>query len=240
MIRTRLRALFPRIGQKDVPKTPTSTTAAKTITTPVGTKEFKIQNPDSYSPHLNIISRTDAFDLIKQEAGEGKLFLDVGGRNGERRDLAEGYMYKVMDLEPGTEDGVCGDICHCPEIPDDAFDVVFSMNLLEHVADPWAAAAEMTRIARPGGLLIQLAPFAWRYHPFPEDFWRFSHTGLKLLFERTGLVSTLLSGYDIEMRRKDHRGGALPDFLDVPPVDQLGGWREHWHAIWVGRKVERK
>ena len=114
---------------------------------------------------------------------------------------------------------------------------MFSINLLEHVADPWAAAAEMTRIARPGGLLMHLAPFAWRYHPFPEDYWRFSHTGLKMLFERTGRVSTLLSGYDIQMRRKDQRCAALPDNLDVPPVDQLGGWREHWHAIWVGRKL---
>jgi SAM-dependent methyltransferase len=211
--------------------------AMQTIQIPLLTKDFSISNHGDYSPHLNVLDRKDVFALIRGEAGPGKTFLDVGGRDGERRTLAEGLVYRIMDLAPGIPDAIKGDICQCPDIADDSFDVVFSMNLLEHVADPWAAAAEMTRIACPGGLLMHLAPFAWRYHPYPEDYWRFSHTGLKMLFERTGRVSTLLSGYDIQMRRKDQRGGALPDNLDVPPVDQLGGWREHWHAIWVGRKL---
>lgn len=214
-------------------------TEIKLLQIPVKTKDYRIINAEGYSPHLNILEREDIFALIRGEAGPGKTFLDVGGRDGERRDLAEAFGYQILDLEPGTSDAIKGDICCCPEIPDDSYDVVFSMNLLEHVTDPWAAAAEMTRITRPGGLLMHLAPFAWRYHPFPEDYWRFSHSGLKLLFERTGNVSTLVSGYDIQMRRKDHRGGALPDNLDVPPVDQLGGWREHWHAIWVGRKTQK-
>lgn len=92
------------------------------------------------------------------------------------------------------------------------------MNLLEHVVDPWAAATEMVRIVRPGGLLVHLAPFAWRYHPFPEDHWRFSHSGLKLLFERAGHVETILSGYDIGSRRKNQRGGHSPTTLTCRPL----------------------
>ena len=214
-------------------------TPVKELTIPACAKEFSVLNSGEYSPHLNIVDREEAFTLIKTEAGDGKTFLDVGGRNGERHELAAGFIYQILDLDPASANSITGDICHCPHVPSDSYDIVFSMNLLEHVADPWAAAAEMIRIARPGGLLIHLAPFAWRYHPFPEDYWRFSHSGLKMLFERTGTVSTLLSGYDIKMRRKDHRGGGLPDRLDVPPVDQLGGWREHWHAIWAGRKAQR-
>ncbi len=209
----------------------------KLLQVPVKTKDYQVINTGSYSPHINILDRKDVFALIEVESRPGKTFLDVGGRDGERRELAKGFSYRILDLEPGTSGAIKGDICHCPEVDSNSFDVVFSMNLLEHVADPWAAAAEMVRVTRPGGLLMHFAPFAWRYHPFPEDYWRFSHTGLKMLFERTGRVSTQLSGYDIQMRRKDQRGGALPDNLDVPPVDQLGGWREHWHAVWVGRKL---
>lgn len=203
---------------------------------PKSWKDFHILNAGGFSPHIQLVSREAAFELIGREAREGRTFLDVGGREGERRHLASGFKYQILDLKPGSEEVIVGDICDCPQILDEAYDVVFSMNLLEHVADPWAAAKEMVRIARPNGLLVQLAPFAWRYHPYPEDYWRFSHSGLRLLFERTGRVATLLCGYDIQMRRKNHVGRTLPNNLDVPPIDQLGGWREHWHAVWVGRK----
>jgi SAM-dependent methyltransferase len=239
-----VRKLISFLGSTDEPvspdeKPPTAEPSVKILEVPAKTKDYRVNNAGEYSPHLNILDRKEIFELLLAEAGSGKTFLDVGGREGARRDLAQGFVYKILDLEPVADEAIRGDICHCPEIPDDTYDVVFSMNLLEHVADPWAAAAEMIRIARPGGLLMHLAPFAWRYHPFPEDYWRFSHSGLKMLFEHSGKVSTLVSGYDIQMRRKDHRGGALPDNLDVPPVDQLGGWREHWHAVWVGRKIAR-
>ncbi len=233
----KFRSFFRRTPPPERPASAAPT--EPTLTIPANAKAFRVQNEGAYSPHLNMIDREDAFALIRAEAGPGKSFLDVGGRKGERQTLADGFDYCILDLEPEGEATIAGDICGCPQVPSDSYDVVFSMNLLEHVADPWAAASEMVRIARPGGLLVHLAPFAWRYHPFPEDYWRFSHSGLKLLFERTGQVSTLLSGYDTRARRKDQRGGTLPDQLDVPPVDQLGGWREHWHAMWVGRKNGR-
>ncbi|MCQ9378577.1 bifunctional 2-polyprenyl-6-hydroxyphenol methylase/3-demethylubiquinol 3-O-methyltransferase UbiG [Methyloversatilis sp. XJ19-49] len=209
------------------------------LVVPRSAKDFKVLNEGAYSPHVDMVGRDAAFRFIREAAAPGKSFLDVGGRKGERRALAEGYEYRVMDIDPGWSDAIVGDICSCAHVSTDSFDIVFSMNLLEHVADPWAAASEMVRIARPGGLVVQIVPFSWRYHPFPEDYWRFSHSGLRLLFEKTGTVETLLSGYDAEMRRKDQRGGSLPDNLDVPPIDELGGWREHWHALWVGRKIGR-
>ena len=125
-----------------------------------------------------------------------------------------------------------------PQVDSDSFDIVFSMNLLEHVESPWSAAKEMVRIVKPGGMLIQIVPFSWRYHPHPVDHWRFSHTGLQRLFVSTGQVETIESGYDITMRRKDHRG-EFDDKSDAPPVDDLGGWREHWHSVWVGTKKHK-
>ena len=38
-------------------------------------------------------------------------------------------------------------------LPDDTFDLVWCRYLLEHVADPVAAAREMLRVARPGGVI---------------------------------------------------------------------------------------
>lgn len=37
---------------------------------------------------------------------------------------------------------------------DGTFDVVYSSNVLEHVARPWAMADDMVRVVRPGGTII--------------------------------------------------------------------------------------
>jgi SAM-dependent methyltransferase len=60
---------------------------------------------------------------------------------------------------------------HIP-FPDAAFDVVFSHEVLEHVADDRACVAEMVRVARPGGRIVIFVPN--RCYPFETHgiFWR--------------------------------------------------------------------
>src|SRR5690606_30971772 len=48
--------------------------------------------------------------------------------------------------------------------PDDAFDLVLSHEVLEHVADDGLAAREIARVLRPGGRAIIFAPN--RLYPF--------------------------------------------------------------------------
>jgi len=56
--------------------------------------------------------------------------------------------------------------------PDAAFDVVFSHEVLEHVADDRACVAEMVRVVRPGGRIVIFVPN--RRYPFETHgiFWR--------------------------------------------------------------------
>ncbi|NIU60939.1 MAG: methyltransferase domain-containing protein, partial [Pseudomonas stutzeri] len=48
--------------------------------------------------------------------------------------------------------------------PDATFDVVFSHEVLEHVADDRACVAEMVRVTRPGGRIVVFVPN--RLYPF--------------------------------------------------------------------------
>jgi SAM-dependent methyltransferase len=48
--------------------------------------------------------------------------------------------------------------------PDEHFDVVFSNEVIEHVEDDRATAAEMVRVTRPGGTIVAFAPN--RLYPF--------------------------------------------------------------------------
>ncbi len=206
-------------------------------------KEQKKYSTEEYSPHLVFLPDRYLRKLIwkyrdKHEGEEGLSFLDVGGGGGPARGAAAGFAYHVLEIDEGrTGKGVVhGDICHCPQIADGSYDVVYSRNVFEHLREPWRAAEECVRIVKRRGLLMHAAPFAWRYHPVPVDFYRYTHDGLKYLFERTGQVKTIFAGYDIAIRRRDSRG-KQEGKLDAPPIDEMGGWRENWEAIFIGTKI---
>ncbi len=78
------------------------------------------------------------------------------------------------------------DLCRPPEHASRA-DVVFCEQVLEHVADPAAAAATLRTLVRPGGYVVVSVPFLLRIHREPTDHWRFTPDGLALLLSRAGL-----------------------------------------------------
>lgn len=71
------------------------------------------------------------------------------------------------------------------------FDVVICEQVLEHVVDPCAAAANLRRLCVAGGHVIVSTPFLVKVHELPiyamNDYWRFTPRGLQTLLERTGL-----------------------------------------------------
>lgn len=94
----------------------------------------------------------------------GSRVLDVGGGPGYFADAfeARGATYVPLDADAGElalhgrEPGprtVLGDGTRLP-FADGAFDVAYSSNVAEHVAQPWLMADEMVRVTRPGGLLF--------------------------------------------------------------------------------------
>lgn len=212
--------------------------------------EFKpdpnIVKQHDISPHLKFAKR---FELESEHIkrykskciSETPKFIDIGGRIGELKDIADGFDYHILELEK-NESNIPGitfiqsDICKCPDIEDESYDVVYSNNVFEHLERPWDAAKECIRIVKKNGLIIHNAPFAWRYHPCPVDYFRYTSQGLASLFCSTDQVDTLFSGYDLTHRRNDHRGGKMEMNLDVPPIDEFGGWREHWISIFIGMK----
>jgi hypothetical protein len=107
------------------------------------------------------------------------------------------------------------------------------MDVLEHVAKPWEAAKECIRITKPGGLIIHRTLFAYRYHPSPVDYWRFTSQGLEFLFTESGEAATIIKGYETRRRRRNYTGSSI---LSKPPIDWMGGFRENWQVLWVGRK----
>ncbi|MBE9125267.1 MULTISPECIES: class I SAM-dependent methyltransferase [unclassified Coleofasciculus] len=64
----------------------------------------------------------------------------------------------------------------------DAFDAVFSLNVLEHVKNPFECAEEILRVVKPGGILYVVVPFLQPFHGYPDHYYNMTSTGLKNLF----------------------------------------------------------
>ena len=70
---------------------------------------------------------------------------------------------------------------------DGVFDTVLSVQVLEHTPNPGGLIGEMSRVLAPDGLLILSAPFQFKLHEEPHDYFRYSPHGLRTLCEAAGL-----------------------------------------------------
>ncbi|WP_460832002.1 methyltransferase domain-containing protein [Lysobacter humi (ex Lee et al. 2017)] len=66
---------------------------------------------------------------------------------------------------------------------DATFEAVLSLNVLEHVKDPFEAAREIMRVMKPGAELMAVAPFLQPLHGYPHHYYNMTARGLENLFE---------------------------------------------------------
>ncbi len=121
-------------------------------------------------------------------------YLEVGSRDyGSTQDLRRlagpGAEYLGVDLEPGPGVDLVLDLAGPFGEIDAAlagrrFGTVFCLSVLEHCAQPFAMAENLTRLVQLGGAVCLSVPFAWKFHGFPSDYWRFTQEGVKCLFPR--------------------------------------------------------
>ena len=92
--------------------------------------------------------------------GAGRRLLDIGCREG-----AQSEMFRRMGYEVTSVD-IDGIYDHCQIVDcnnrlpfeDAQFDVIWSSEVIEHLIDPYFAASELRRVARPGGRLVLTTP----------------------------------------------------------------------------------
>jgi SAM-dependent methyltransferase len=71
---------------------------------------------------------------------------------------------------------------------DGSFDTVLNIQVLEHTPQPFRLVAEMARVLKKGGVLILAAPFSFRLHEEPHDYFRYSPHGLRQMCSEVGLT----------------------------------------------------
>ncbi len=74
---------------------------------------------------------------------------------------------------------------------------------MEHVEKPWLFADNLASVIRPNGKLYISVPWVWRYHAYPDDYFRFSWRGIMALYPQFEWMhlyySTYIQGEFIEI-----------------------------------------
>jgi SAM-dependent methyltransferase len=90
--------------------------------------------------------------------------------------------YVGVDVAPHAAADLVGPVEALP-VDDASFDLVLCTQVLEHCDEPGRAVAELRRVTAPGGRVLASTHGVQVYHPSPHDYWRWTHVGLRRLFE---------------------------------------------------------
>jgi SAM-dependent methyltransferase len=110
---------------------------------------------------------------------------DYGNTENFRALYAAGNEYVGVDLSEGKNVDRVADLTEgTGGLPSAHFALIICCSVLEHVRRPWVMAEHLTDLLRPGGAIYIAVPWVWRYHPYPDDYYRFSWRGIIELFPR--------------------------------------------------------
>src|SRR5262245_8444296 len=149
---------------------------------------------------------------------DGYRVLDVGSGARPYRPVFAGATEYVGIDEADAAADVQARAEHIP-VPDEHFEVVLCTQVLEHAADPAQAVRELRRVVAPNGRVLASTHGVQVYHPNPVDLQRWTHAGLRRLFEEnatwnqvtvtpgsgtTACVGMLVSIYLDQLSRRAH------------------------------------
>ena len=97
-------------------------------------------------------------------------------------DIEESELINPAKPWKGRVDIVCDLTAPENPLPKNYFDLVICCSVMEHVPNPWVMAEKISELVRPGGKLYIAVPWVWKYHGYPKDYYRFTHTAIEYLY----------------------------------------------------------
>jgi SAM-dependent methyltransferase len=137
------------------------------------------------------VVRSALAEWLRAQAGEMRSrgsyrVLDVGcGPKPYYPLFADASEYVGLDVVANPVAELHGQVEDLP-VADGSFDLVLCTQVLEHCDDPAQAVRELRRVVAPGGRVLASTHGVQVYHPSPHDYWRWTHAGLRRLFEENG------------------------------------------------------
>ncbi|MEP3481534.1 MAG: class I SAM-dependent methyltransferase [Fuerstiella sp.] len=200
-------------------------------------------------------------DLLTSHLPEGKRILDLGCGDGLNAgkiltDLGDYVGVDVSETavksarQNGYDASLIEDAVDLP-FDDETVDAVVSMEVIEHLMFPLRAVEEVSRILKPGGIVLLTTPniaywrlrldmlFRGRWNPLGDTLavqepWRDPH----IRFFTTASMRGMLNSAGLEVLDV---GGIKGRFLmSLPGAQSVFGRRFSGDSSWVYRKLEKK
>jgi SAM-dependent methyltransferase len=133
----------------------------------------------------------DAVAEFAKSLDAGAGVLDAGAGEGNYKPYFSKHRYCGLDLGVGDQQwdytrlDVVGDLALLP-FDAGTFDAAINIVTLEHVTDPARVLWELSRVLKPGGRLLLIAPLEWEEHQQPHDYFRYTRFGLEFLLSQAG------------------------------------------------------
>ena len=147
------------------------------------------------------------YQIIEEhsEKAKGNL-LDIGGEKNRVFEIFEGKIknYISLDIKHNqnkSDLNVVGDGLNLP-FKTNSIDTVLCTQVLEHIKEPQLFVNETHRVLKKGSYCFLSTNMTWFFHAVPDDYYRFTESGLKYLFKNFsetevypagGYISTLFA-----------------------------------------------
>lgn len=116
-----------------------------------------------------------------------KRFFNQSGSSGPRLNIGSGPSpvegFINIDVKPYRGVEVVCDVCAL-SFKDGVIEAIILDHVLEYIQNPFKAAEEVWRVLKEGGVIYVSSAFIYPWHPKPRDNFRFSLSGLEILFSK--------------------------------------------------------
>ncbi|UNC13628.1 class I SAM-dependent methyltransferase [Acidiphilium multivorum] len=180
---------YPEIGDSGFSlylEAPPFQPASLEIATDAGDVSIPLEAPPLSPPPPSPLVIRPFIDELRQRRGR---VLEIGARlvspgaYARARDFEPDCHYVGCDIHPAPGVDLVADAHSLSAATGRAaFEGIFSVAVMEHIAEPWRVAAEINRALTPGGLTFHITHQTFPLHETPNDFWRYSDEAMRILF----------------------------------------------------------
>jgi hypothetical protein len=164
--------------------------------------------------------------------------LELGSRRRDDTRFSHAWMgsakaFVAVDIVDGPGVDIVGDAHRLSKLVGGRqFDLVYTHYVFEHLAMPWVVVSELNKVMRIGAEAWIITNQTMALHDRPWDFWRFSDSTWKVLFNAD-------SGFEI-------LSSALGETMRITPLRYHDGFRDHeggagfqGSSVWVKKTADR-